>query len=74
MKVIAFDLFGTVFDLSESDPIRAAVKQVCLNGENVDYEVVYWSGTTRTAVWLSSREVRPVDETKFQPIGFRGTQ
>jgi len=52
----------------ESDPIRATVKQVCLNGENIDYEVVWWNGGTRTTAWLTSGEVRPGDATKFRPM------
>lgn len=50
---------------------RATVTQVCIQADSrISYEVAWWSGSSRNTGWVSIAEIKPVEKTGRQRIGF----
>lgn len=48
---------GTVVHVVGSLNHRATVTQVCLNGGNVQYHIVWWTDSDRKTAWVEDHEV-----------------
>jgi hypothetical protein len=52
------------------DDVPGLILQVCINRENVEYEVVWWEGRVRKKEWLCDIEVKLKDDSDYIGVGF----
>lgn len=55
--------------LIEED-VTGKITAICIRSDNVQYEVVWWSGRSRYCEWLEPCEITMVADTQTTAIGF----
>ena len=54
----------------EDDGVPATVLAVAIYSHNIQYQVVWWSGRSRTVEWVEDFEIAPAGEQGKVAIGF----